>query len=89
MSPMSILQKPQKRIEGLGNELYLLAFSLQLDEMLARYASYENLGEIIWHRFASPKETLEELLKRLVFNVLSGNTDDHASNHCAFWDAKL
>jgi len=31
---------------------------------------------------------LEELLKRLVFNVLSGNTDDHARNHAAFWNGK-
>lgn len=57
-----------------------------LDEMLARYASYETLCEIIRHRFVSPKETLEELFKRLVFNVLSGNTDDHARNHAAFWN---
>lgn len=57
-----------------------------LDEMLARYASYETLCEIIRHRFLSPKETLEELFKRLVFNILSGNTDDHARNHAAFWD---
>ena len=27
-----------------------------------------------------------ELFKRLVFNVLVGNTDDHARNHSAFWD---
>ncbi|MGJ4734871.1 type II toxin-antitoxin system HipA family toxin [Leptospira levettii] len=57
-----------------------------LDEMLARYASYETLCEIIRHRFVSPKETLEELFKRLVFNILSGNTDDHARNHAAFWN---
>ncbi|MCA6334435.1 MAG: HipA domain-containing protein, partial [Phenylobacterium sp.] len=25
---------------------------------------------------------------RLVFNVLSGNTDDHARNHAAFWDGE-
>ncbi|TGL09127.1 type II toxin-antitoxin system HipA family toxin [Leptospira bouyouniensis] len=60
-----------------------------LDEMLARYASYETLCEIIRHRFLSPKETLEELFKRLVFNVLSGNTDDHARNHAAFWNGNV
>ena len=57
-----------------------------LDAMLARYASYEDLAEIIRHRFTSPKATLHELYGRLVFNVLCGNTDDHARNHAAFWD---
>jgi len=59
---------------------------LGLDEMMARYASYQDLATIIRHRFAAPKETLHELFGRLVFNVLCGNTDDHARNHAAFWD---
>jgi len=37
-------------------------------------------------RFAEPKATLRKLFSRLTFNVLSGNTDDHARNHAAFWD---
>ena len=61
---------------------------LQLDDMMARYASYEDLTEIIRHRFADPKHTLKELFYRLVFNILCGNTDDHARNHAAFWDGK-
>ena len=59
-----------------------------LDDMMARYASYETLAEIIRHRFTNPKATLKELYKRLVFNVLCGNTDDHARNHAAFWNGK-
>lgn len=59
-----------------------------LDEMMARYASYADLTEIIRHRFLRPKETLRELFGRLVFNVLCGNTDDHARNHAAFWDGR-
>ncbi len=61
---------------------------LQLDDMMARYASYEELSEIIRHRFTDPKQTLKELFSRLVFNILCGNTDDHARNHAAFWDGK-
>ncbi|PWQ96149.1 type II toxin-antitoxin system HipA family toxin [Leucothrix arctica] len=57
-----------------------------LDDMMARYASYEVLAELIRHRFSNPKNTLRELFSRLVFNILSGNTDDHARNHAAFWD---
>jgi serine/threonine-protein kinase HipA len=60
----------------------------QLDDMMARYASYETLSEIIRHRFIDPKHTLKELFSRLVFNILCGNTDDHARNHSAFWDGK-
>lgn len=59
-----------------------------LDDMMARYASYETLAEIIRYRFTNPKETLKELFSRLVFNILCGNTDDHARNHAAFWDGK-
>jgi len=59
---------------------------LELDEMMARYASYELLAELIRHRFAEPKNSLRELFSRLVFNILCGNTDDHARNHSAFWD---
>src|SRR6056297_3884370 len=57
-----------------------------LDEMMARYASYADLTETIRHRFTAPKDTLRELFRRLVFNIVCGNTDDHARNHAAFWD---
>ena len=60
----------------------------ELDEMMAAYASYEKLAEIIRHRFNEPKATLRELFSRIVFNILSGNTDDHARNHAAFWNGK-
>jgi serine/threonine-protein kinase HipA len=59
---------------------------LGLDEMMARYASYEDLATVIRHRFVSPKPALKELYARMVFNVLCGNTDDHARNHAAFWN---
>jgi serine/threonine-protein kinase HipA len=59
---------------------------LELDEMMAAYASYDKLAEIIRQRFIDPKATLRELFSRIVFNILCGNTDDHARNHAAFWD---
>jgi serine/threonine-protein kinase HipA len=46
-------------------------------------------SEIIPHRFLSPKDTLQELFGRICFNILRGNTDDHACNHAAFWDGKI
>jgi serine/threonine-protein kinase HipA len=60
----------------------------ELDEMLARHASYETLAEIIRRRFQNPQGDLRELFGRLTFNILCGNTDDHARNHAAFWDGK-
>ncbi len=57
-----------------------------LNDMTARYASYEDLAEIIRYRFVNPKDALREMFSRLVFNILCGNTDDHARNHAAFWD---
>lgn len=59
-----------------------------LSDMNARYASYEDLAQIIRMKFSSPKETLKEMFSRLVFNILCGNNDDHARNHAAFWDGK-
>jgi serine/threonine-protein kinase HipA len=59
-----------------------------LDEMLARYCSYETLTDIIRTDFSEPKADLRELFARLVFNILCSNTDDHARNHAAFFDGK-
>ena len=36
----------------------------------------------------SARGTLRELSSRLVFNILCGNTDDHARNHAAFWNGE-
>lgn len=62
---------------------------LGLHEKQARYASYEKLAEQIRHRFARPIDTVNEMYRRMVFNILVGNTDDHARNHAAFWDGSL
>ncbi len=59
---------------------------LGLDEMMARYASYEDLAEMIRREFQNASTLLKELFGRITFNILSGNTDDHARNHAAFWD---
>lgn len=59
-----------------------------LDELMGRYASYEVLAEIVRHRFTDAPATLRELFGRLTFNVLCGNTDDHARNHAAYWDGR-
>jgi len=62
---------------------------LGLDEMMARYATYADMADLIRARFTSPNDTLRELFTRIVFNVCIGNTDDHARNHAAFWDGRM
>lgn len=59
---------------------------LQLRELDAAYASYADLAERVRHEFADPRAALRELFARMAFNVLVGNTDDHARNHGALWD---
>ena len=79
----------EKHKDGWARKAMVSALTLfELDDMMARYASYETLAEIIRQRFTNPKETLEELFSRLVFNILCGNTDDHARNHAAFWNGQ-
>ena len=60
---------------------------LGLAEHESRYGSYVALAEAMrsgpWTR---PADTTQELFRRMVFNVLVGNNDDHLRNHAAFWD---
>ncbi len=61
---------------------------LNLDAMMARCASYEDLSHIVRARFIHAKTSLRELFVRLVFDILVGNNDDHVRNHAAFWDGR-
>jgi serine/threonine-protein kinase HipA len=77
----------EKALQGWLRKPVVSALTLfGLDEMMAKYASYQDLAEVIRHRFTNPAETLRELYGRMVFNILCGNTDDHARNHAAFWN---
>lgn len=48
-----------------------------------RYATYVGLADEIRAQFVRPDATLHELFARISFNILCGNTDDHARNHAA------
>jgi serine/threonine-protein kinase HipA len=61
---------------------------LGLHEDIGRYATYFELADQIRARFTDRAETLRELFSRITFNILVGNTDDHARNHAAFWDGE-
>ena len=58
-------------------------------ELSAHHCSYVDLADAIRARFTNPRETLREVFLRMVFNILVGNTDDHARNHAAFWDGAM
>jgi serine/threonine-protein kinase HipA len=61
---------------------------LELNELAARWASYADLAQIMRERSAEPAKSLHELFARITFNILVGNTDDHARNTAAFWDGE-
>ncbi|MGO9249213.1 MAG: type II toxin-antitoxin system HipA family toxin [Solirubrobacteraceae bacterium] len=61
---------------------------LGLNELAACWAGYAELAQIVRARFTEPAATLRELFARITFNILVGNTDDHARNHAAFWDGQ-
>jgi serine/threonine-protein kinase HipA len=59
-----------KKDQGWSRKAMVSALTLLgLDDMMARYASYETFAEIIRHRFTDPKATLKEVFSRLVFNL--------------------
>lgn len=77
------------RPEGGGRLAMVSALTmLELSEMGGRYASYAALASIIRGRFTDADATLRELFARITFNILTGNNDDHARNHAAFWDGQ-
>ena len=70
---------------GLRRSMVSARTILRLGEM-GIGASYAELADEVRQRFTQPEATLRELFSRVVFNILIGNTDDHARNHAAFWD---
>lgn len=74
---------------GVTRRLLLSALTLlQLDETEARLASYPDLAEVLRRLSRRPQTDTLELYRRMVFNILIGNGDDHAKNHACFWDGE-
>lgn len=61
---------------------------LDLDDTEARLASYPDLAEILRRLSSDGPGDAAQLYRRMVFNILIGNTDDHAKNHACFWDGR-
>ena len=60
--------------------------ALQLHETEAVLASYPELASFIRRSSMHYPADAHQLFRRMVFNILIGNTDDHARNHAFFWD---
>ena len=68
------------RVAGGGRIPYLSAGSM-LQASRAEDHAYTEIADVIIARSVDPKHDLEELWRRLVFNLLITNVDDHVQNH--------
>jgi serine/threonine-protein kinase HipA len=68
------------RIAAGGRIPYLSAGSMLQASREVEYA-YTQIADVIMTRCADPARDLEELWRRLVFNLLITNVDDHVQNH--------
>ncbi|HEX7030441.1 MAG TPA: HipA domain-containing protein [Gammaproteobacteria bacterium] len=62
--------------------------ALGLSEMQGRYASYPEFADFLVKYSERPAADCRELYRRMVLNMMIGNTDDHARNHAVFWNGK-
>jgi len=76
-----------KRFDREGNQRipFLSAMSL-LGLNDGDEATYTDIAEIIRKYSSAPTEDLHELWRRMIFNVMIGNLDDHLRNHGFLYD---
>jgi serine/threonine-protein kinase HipA len=60
--------------------------ALQLHETESLLASYLDLAGFIRRYAKNASRDNSQLFRRMMFNILIGNNDDHARNHAFFWD---
>ncbi|MEI6757376.1 MAG: HipA domain-containing protein [Chlorobium sp.] len=78
-SPVAVVRRFDRTLEG-GRIPYLSAGSL-LQARRDEERAYSEIAERIVVTCADPKHDLEELWRRIVFNLLVTNVDDHLHNH--------
>lgn len=76
-----------------GNQLIRRPFAsaltmLEAQEIAAHRYSYRDLAEVIRRYGSEPRRDLRELFRRMAFNVLVGNDDDHLRNHAFLFDGR-
>ena len=76
-----------------GNQLRCVPFAsaltmLEAHEIAAHEYSYRDLAEVLRQYGSNPRQDLQELFRRMAFNILVGNDDDHLRNHAFLYDGR-
>ncbi len=86
-----LIQRFDRQIEG--NQLRRIPFAsaltmLEAHEIAAHRYSYRDLAEVLRRFGSDPRHDLRELFRRMAFNILVGNDDDHLRNHAFLFDGR-
>jgi serine/threonine-protein kinase HipA len=86
-----LIQRFDRQIEG--NKLRRIPFAsaltmLEAQEIAAYHYSYRDLAEVLRRLGSNPRHDLRELFRRMAFNILVGNDDDHLRNHAFLFDGR-
>jgi serine/threonine-protein kinase HipA len=76
-----------------GNQLRRLPYAsaltmLEAHEIAAHEYSYRDLVNVLRRFGSKPDDDLRELFRRMAFNILVGNDDDHLRNHAFLFDQR-
>jgi len=86
-----LIQRFDREVEG--NQLRRIPFAsaltmLEAHEIAAHRYSYRDLAEVLRRYGSDPRHDLRELFRRMAFNILVGNDDDHLRNHAFLFDGR-
>ena len=78
----------RERVNSQWHRRFLISglTALRLHETEATLASYPELASFIRRSGNLFQDDAKQLFRRMIFNILIGNTDDHARNHAFFWN---
>lgn len=86
-----LIRRFDRQVEG--NQLKRTPFAsaltmLEAHEIAAHHYSYRDLAEVLRRLGSNPRPDLRELFRRMAFNILVGNDDDHLRNHAFLFDGR-
>ena len=86
-----LIQRFDRRLAG--NQMNRISFAsaltmLEAQEMAAYHYSYRDLADVLRRFGSEPRRDMRELFRRLGFNILVGNDDDHLRNHGFLFDGR-
>ena len=86
-----LIRRFDRQVEG--NQLRRIPFAsaltmLEAHEIAAHRYSYRDLAEVLRRYGSDPRQDLRELFRRMAFNILVGNDDDHLRNHAFLFNGR-